>query len=81
MLRTLIFSIYNDDLIMGKAGVPPAAVCQSPLLQAGRLLYPLFRSLLCNMSSCLLSLNKKNRLVQVLAGQPSREYYYGEIKV
>ena len=35
---------------MGKAGVPPAVVCECPLKQAGRLLYPLFRSLLRNMS-------------------------------
>ena len=34
----------------GKVGVPPAIVCESTMMQARRLLYPLFRSLLRNMS-------------------------------
>ena len=34
---------------MGKVGVPPAVVFECPLMQAGRLLYPLFRSLVRNM--------------------------------
>ena len=49
MLRTLLFLIFADDLITGKAGVSPAVICESPLMQAGRLLYPLFHSLLRNM--------------------------------
>ena len=35
---------------MGKVGVPPAVVCKNPMIQARRLLYPLFRSLVRNMS-------------------------------
>ena len=35
---------------MGKVGVPPAVAYKSPLMQAGRLLYPLFHSSLRNMS-------------------------------
>ena len=35
---------------MGKVGVPPAVVCECPLMQARHLLYPLFRSLVRNMS-------------------------------
>ena len=35
---------------MGKAGVPPAVVCDCPLMQARRLLYLLFRFLVRNMS-------------------------------
>ena len=50
MLRTLKILIYMGDLITGKEGVPPAVVCESPLMQARRLLYPLFRPLLRNMS-------------------------------
>ena len=50
MLRTLKILIYTGDLITGKVGVPPAVVCESPLMQARRLLYPLFRPLLRNMS-------------------------------
>ena len=38
---------------MGKVGVPPAVVCKSPLMQAGRLLYPLFLSSLRNMSNLM----------------------------
>ena len=34
---------------MGKAGVPPAVVCESQLMQARRQLYPQFRSLVHNM--------------------------------
>ena len=50
MLRTLKILVYMGDLITGKVGVPPAVVCESPLMQARRLLYPLFRPLLRNMS-------------------------------
>ena len=50
MLRTLTFLVFKGDLIMGKADVPPAVVCKSPMMQAGRLLYPLFHSSLRNMS-------------------------------
>ena len=35
---------------MGKVGVPPAVVCECPLMQAGRLLYPLDYYQLRNMS-------------------------------
>ena len=35
---------------MGKAGIPPAVVSKSPLMQAGRLLHPLYYSSLRNMS-------------------------------
>ena len=35
---------------MGKAVVPPSVACKSSLMQAGRLLYPLFHSSLRNMS-------------------------------
>ena len=35
---------------MGKASVPPAVVCKSSLMQAGRLLFPLFHSSLRNKS-------------------------------
>ena len=38
---------------MGKAGVPPAVVCESPLMQARRLLYPLFRSQVPTMNYLL----------------------------
>ena len=55
MLRTLKILIYMGDLITGKVGVPPAVVCESPLMQARRLLYPLFRPLLRNMSYLLIS--------------------------
>ena len=34
----------------GKPGVPPAIVFESTMMQAGHLLYLLFRSLLRNMS-------------------------------
>ena len=35
---------------MGKVGVPPAVVCECLLMQARRLLYPLFCALVRNMS-------------------------------
>ena len=47
---------------MGKAGVPPAVACESPRMQARRLLYPLFRSLLRNMSYITMSYKIKNAL-------------------
>ena len=40
-------------LSWGKAGVPPATEDFDKHLQAGRLLYPLFRSLLRNMNSII----------------------------
>ena len=50
MLRTMPFLIFTGDLKAGKAGVPPAIVCESTLMQAGRLLYPLYYYLLRNIS-------------------------------
>ena len=60
MVRTLTFLRYKGDLIMGKAGVPSAGVCEIPLKQARRLLYPLLRSLLRNM---IYSIYRKENLV------------------
>ena len=53
MSCTMAFLIFTGDLIVGKAGVPSAIVCESTLMQAGRLLYPLYY-LLRNISYLLL---------------------------
>ena len=65
MFHTLTFLIVKSDRIMGKAGVPPAVVYESPMMQARHLLYPLFRPQMRNMTEFIILKSGKSIMAYI----------------